>query len=415
MKFYQQDAAGRLKQLVAEGYLTPEDATFWQQDSVLPAGVASALSENQIGQFALPLGVARNLLVDGVTYQVPMSTEEPSVIAAASNGARLAAMGGGVQTATTAHLVQGEIVFAEVADVPAAAALITAKIPALQAAATAAHPSIVRRGGGLRNVTVTSVAEFLKVTLAIDTQAAMGANIVNTICEALAKVIGEWLHQPALVAILSNASTQLTTAKVAIPVAAVATKGRTGAEVADRIAQLSRLAQVDVARAVTHNKGIMNGIQAGVLASGNDTRAVAAAVHAYAASAGQYRGLSTWQIEDERLRGQLTLPLPVGVVGGAISALPAAQAAKRLGHYTDVATLQRVLAALGLVQNLAALRALAGPGIQQGHMALQANALAMQAGAQGDEIQAVAAALQNANKDLATAQALLAQIRKQKG
>ncbi len=415
MKFYQLDAAGRLQQLVQEGALTSVDADFWQQASVLPASVAGALSENQIGQFALPLGVCRDLLVDEAVYQVPMSTEEPSVVAAASNGARLAHLGGGVKTQTTPHLVSGEIVFSDLADTAAATKLIEQREALLYQTAEAAHPSIVRRGGGLRHIAVTPVAEFLKIELEIDTQAAMGANIVNTICEAVAKLIGEWVEQAALVAILSNQSNQLTTATVTLPVAAVATKAQSGAVVAARIAKLSRLAQVDVGRAVTHNKGIMNGIVAGALATGNDTRALSAAVHAYASHDGQYRGLSTWEVVDGELYGRLALPLPVGVVGGAISALPAAQAAKRLGGYQTVQTLQRVLAALGLVQNLAALRALAGPGIQQGHMALQANALAIQAGARGAEIQALAAALQATDKNLATAQALLEQLRQQKG
>ncbi|MCI1985974.1 MAG: hydroxymethylglutaryl-CoA reductase, degradative [Lactobacillus sp.] len=413
MKFYQLDAAQRRQQLVAEGYLTSEAAAAWAQPA-LPSSVGQALSENTIGEFALPVGIARQLQVNGQVYQVPMATEEPSVVAAASNGARLAALNGGVTATTTAHLVTGEIVFADLPDPSKVQALITERQTVLILAAQEAHPSIVRRGGGVQLITATVLGRFLKVTVVVDTQAAMGANIVNTICEHLAAVLEQWVKQTALVAILSNASAQLTTATVTLAPETLATKAVAGAEIASRIALLSELAQVDRDRAVTHNKGIMNGVEAAVLASGNDTRAVSTSVGEYAAHTGQYQPLSTWQLDQGLLVGTLRLPLPVGIVGGAISALPRAQAVKALGRYDTVATLQQVLASLGLVQNLAALRALAGPGIQAGHMALQANALAMAAGAHGPEIGTVAKALQHTTKDLATAQALLADLR-QKG
>ncbi|WP_164509870.1 hydroxymethylglutaryl-CoA reductase, degradative [Lacticaseibacillus porcinae] len=415
MKFYQMTPAQRRDALMQSGDLTPADAAFWADRNVLPEAIADALSENQIGQFALPLGVARDLMVNGQMYQVPMATEEPSVIAAASNGARIAKLNGGVTATAAKHVVVGEVVFDQLADLQAAQLVINARRGEIKSLADAAHPSIVRRGGGLQQVETEIIAHFLKISLIIDVQQAMGANIVNTICEAVAPQLSDWLGSPALVAILSNDDRQLTTATVALNVETLATKTTDGATIARKIAALSDLAQVDGARAVTHNKGIMNGIAAAVLASGNDTRAVSAAVHAYAAHSGHYVGLSTWQLVGDQLVGELSLPMPVGVVGGAISALPAAQAAQRLGSYQDVATLQAVLVALGLVQNLAALRALAGPGIQAGHMALQANALAIQAGAVGDEIQVVAQQLQQQTKDLATAKALLTQLRLQKG
>ncbi|KRL43841.1 hydroxymethylglutaryl-CoA reductase [Lacticaseibacillus manihotivorans DSM 13343 = JCM 12514] len=415
VKFYQMTPAQRRAALVQSENLTPADADFWADPQVLPAAIADALSENQIGQFALPLGVAKDLMVNGRVYQVPMATEEPSVIAAASNGARIAKFNGGVTTTAAKHVVVGEIVFDQLADLPGAQQMINARRAEIRSLADAAHPSIVRRGGGLQKVETQILAHFLKISLIIDVQQAMGANIVNTICEAVAGQLKQWLNADALVAILSNEDRQLTTASVALSVETLQTKTTDGPTIARKIAALSDLAQVDVARAVTHNKGIMNGISAAVLASGNDTRAVSAAVHAYAAASGHYVGLSTWHLEADQLIGQLSLPLPVGIVGGAISALPAAQAAKRLGNYQDVATLQQVLVALGLVQNLAALRALAGPGIQAGHMALQANALAIQAGASGDEIQQVAQALQTQTKNLATAKDILGRIRDEKG
>lgn len=415
VKFYQMTPAQRRAALVRSGNLSQADADFWADRNVLPAAIADALSENQIGQFALPLGVARDLMVNGEIYQVPMATEEPSVIAAASNGARIAKLNGGVTTTTSKHVVVGEIVFDQLADLTAAQQMINARRSEIKSLADAAHPSIVRRGGGLQKVETEILDHFLKISLIIDVQQAMGANIVNTICEAVAAQLSNWLDSATLVAILSNEDRQLTTASVTLNVDTLQTKTTDGPTIARKIAALSDLAQVDVARAVTHNKGIMNGISAAVLASGNDTRAVSAAIHAYAGASGHYVGLSTWQVVDDQLIGRLSLPMPVGVVGGAISALPAAQAAKRLGHYQNVATLQQVLAALGLVQNLAALRALAGPGIQAGHMALQASALAIQAGAKGDEIQQVAAQLQTQTKNLATATDILNRLRQQKG
>ncbi|WP_203633477.1 hydroxymethylglutaryl-CoA reductase, degradative [Lacticaseibacillus suibinensis] len=410
-KFYELTTAERLAQLVADGNLSAEDAALLQQATALPDDVASHLSENQIGQFTLPLGLVRNLPVNGAMRQVAMATEEPSVVAAASNGARLAGLNGGVKATAAPHRVVAEVVFDAVPDLTAAQAVLQAHEAELFQVAQAAHPSIVKRGGGLKQVTTTVVDRFLKLRLVIDPSQAMGANICNTIAEAIAAAAGAWLAQPALVAILTNASAQLTTATVTLAPASLATKHEAGSVIARRIAALSDLAQVDAERAATHNKGIMNGIEAAVLATGNDTRAVAAAVSAYS----QGRPLSTWQMVDGQLKGKISLPLPVGVVGGAISALPLAGAALRLGGFQTVAALQEALAALGLVQNLAALRALAGPGIQAGHMALQANALAMAAGAQGEEITQVAAALQGERKELAVAKQLLTQLRTKAG
>lgn len=413
MKFYAQTPAGRRAQLTQEGALSAADAAIFAAGGMLDETVASKLVENQIGQFAVPLGVARNLTVNGRVVQVPMVTEEPSVIAAASNGARLANLSGGVHATAPIHEVIGEIVFDQLPDPAAAIDAIATRQTEIMAVAQAAHPSIVARGGGVLTIDTTQVADFLKIRLHVDPQAAMGANIVNTIAEAVGQTLGDWFKKKPLVAILSNASAAVATATVELAVSTLDTTVDSGETVARRIVRLSALAQMDHERAVTHNKGIMNGITAAVLASGNDTRAVEAAAHAHAARSGQYQPLSTWtQPSPTILRGTLGLPLPVGIVGGAISALPVAQAVGRLGGYANVAAFQETLAALGLVQNLAALRALAGPGIQAGHMALAANALAIAAGATGDEIAAVSVRLRETTQDLATAQALVAAMRK---
>ena len=242
----------------------------------------------------------------------------------------------------------------------------------------------------------------------------MGANIVNTICEAVAAAAEGWTGCRALTAILSNnvPAASAASARVEVQPHTLATRSCSGELIARRIAELSALARIDADRAVTHNKGIMNGISAAVLASGNDTRAVEAGAHAFAARTGRYMPLSEWALNSKgNLCGEIRIPLQVGIIGGAAGALPMARLAKRIGDYPSVQEFQCVLASLGLVQNLAALRALVGPGIQQGHMALHANALAMAAGAQGSEIEQVSRILQGRDKNLEAAAEILADIR----
>lgn len=406
-KFYQLSPAERLAVLVREGSLSETDATSLAACAPIPADQAASLIENQIGQFPLPIGVVRDLVVNGKTYQVPVVTEEPSVVAAASNGARISGLNGGVQAVTMPHLLAGEIVFDGVYDLPAAVDQVQARRAELLQVAASAHPSIVARGGGIKTIKAQAVAgRWLKVAVQVDPQAAMGANIVNTILEALGQTMGGWFKTAPLSAILTNQSRQVTIARVDLAVHTLATQGDNGAAIAERIAALSDFAEADPARAVTANKGVMNGVTGAVLASGNDTRAVEAACHAFAARGETYQPLTTWTLAGTQLSGELTLPLPVGTVGGAVAALPAAQLNQRLAGYADVATMQQVIAAVGLVQNLAAMRALVGPGIQAGHMALQAHALAIAAGATGAEIAALAPQLHGV--DLATAKQLLA-------
>ncbi|MHA3066460.1 hydroxymethylglutaryl-CoA reductase, degradative [Lacticaseibacillus saniviri] len=413
-KFYELTPQERLAALVDAGQLDQADADAYATQAALPEAVAEHLIENQIGQFTLPLGVLRDLPVNDALYQVPMVTEEPSVIAAANNGARIARLNGDITVTTMPYRVTGEVVFDGLSDLMGAKALILARETELFAVAEQAHPSIVRRGGGLKTIEVVIIADrWLKLQLAVDPQAAMGANIVNTIAEAIGHHVGQWFNQMPLVAILANHSTALTTATVQLDPATLATAHQSGEMVAERIAAISALAEVDIDRTVTHNKGIMNGVTAAVLASGNDTRAVEAAVHAHASHTGRYLPLATWQLRDHQLVGTISLPLPVGIVGGAMNALPLVQVNQRLAHITSVETLQALIASVGLVQNLAALRALVGPGIQAGHMALQASALAMAAGATGAEIKLLTDALQSQDKTLANAKQLLNELRDQ--
>ncbi|WLV76957.1 hydroxymethylglutaryl-CoA reductase, degradative [Lacticaseibacillus parahuelsenbergensis] len=412
MKFYEKTPEERRAQLIREGSLTQADARLFAAKSSLPAATEAKLIENSIGEFSLPLGIARNLLVNGQLHQVPLANEEPSVVAAASNGARIAAENGGVVARVDPHQVVAEVVLTDLADVKAAKQTILAHQAEIKAVVAAAHPSMIQRGGGLVGVTVSVLANrFLKIRLTLDPKEAMGANYANTVAEAVAAVVKTWLNGTILVSILTNAPAELVTATVQLDPTTLATKTVPGDVIAKKIVQLSELAFVDPERAVTHNKGILNGVIGAVLATGNDTRAIAASVGAFAAASGQYQPLSRWVMHAGKLEGTLQMPLPLGAVGGAIGALPVAQAARRLGGYRDLATMQQVIAALGLVQNLAALRALAGPGIQAGHMKLQANALAIAAGADERELPALVAALREGQMNLAHAKTYLANIR----
>ncbi|KRM72433.1 hydroxymethylglutaryl-CoA reductase, degradative [Lacticaseibacillus brantae] len=411
-KFYELTPSERLQALQAKGGISAEQARLYAQDWSLSPSVAGHLIENQVSQWALPLGVLTALPVNGRSHLVPMVTEEPSVIAAANNGARIARDNGGITVTVAPRLMIGEIVFDHLDQLAEAQALVTARQTEIFAQAQAAKPSIVERGGGLQQIDASVLADrFLKLSLFIDTRDAMGANIINTIAEAVGQLVGTWLNQEPLVSVLSNATPNVVKATVNLDPKTLATKDHSGLVIADKIVAASDLALVDPDRAATHNKGIMNGITAVALATGNDTRALETGVHTYASHSGHYLPVSTWQWQGDRLVGTFSAPLIVGSVGGAIGALPMAQQNLAVMGVQSAQDLQQVMAAVGLVQNLAALRALVGPGIQAGHMALQANALAIAAGAVGPEIEAVVQQLHHQSKDLATAKAILQQIK----
>lgn len=427
----------------------------------IPASVANSMVENQIGRFSLPVGVVRGLKVNGVTRNVIMATEEPSVIAAACNGAKIASksLENGVVARSEHYVTRAQIVF-EDADGSVAKKLDSimrdeSKRAAISEVARSAHPSIYQRGGGLERAQAAALTGFAKLTLDINACDAMGANIANTIGEAVKTQLESWVGRKALVAILANSSRAATVAEVRIPVEALVPSAKTaaagdadercensdkaceqrnteqhnteqhnsqrtdGMRLARRIAALSSLAAVDAERAATHNKGILNGIVAAALASGNDTRALQAAAHEWAAKSSRYTPLSTWTLQnnDQILYGRIEIPLQIGTVGGAIASLPMSKIALHLAKVNNANDFRNVLAAVGLVQNLAALRALAGPGIQAGHMRLQAANIAISCGARGDEIQNVVHALLNKNSsDLNTnsARIILDDLRKRR-
>lgn len=355
-------------------------------EMALDTNILDNLIENQISEFELPMGIAQNFVINGQSFLIPMVTEEPSVIAAASNGAKIA---GNFVAEIKERLMRGQIVFYDVKNSDKIVAKILEKQEKIFEQAELFYPSIVKRGGGLREVSsrIFSSQKFLSVDVKVDVKDAMGANIINSILEGIAELFGNWFpDEKILFSILSNYATEsLVKVTCEIPVERLSKKAD-GYEIGQKIMAASQYSKIDPYRASTHNKGIMNGINAVILATGNDTRAISAAIHAYAAKDGAYQGLANWELQEKMLVGELEIPLPVATVGGGVKVLPKAQAAMEILDISDAKELAKVIAAVGLAQNLAALRALVSEGIQQGHMSLQARSLALSVGAQADEI-----------------------------
>ena len=374
------------------------------------SAVADLLIENAVGAFPIPIGLATGFRVDGKDLVIPLATEEASVVAAASYAARLLAdgeSGAGIRTeadppiATVQLFVEGTRDDGEHA-VRTAGAEIAALVD--DAVAT-----LVERGGGFRELTVHRVGATLKVEIDLDVRDAMGANKVNTAGEAARPLVERLTGGRLLMAIVTNASRRaLVRATGQVPCGRLARGGYSGAEVAQRIVRAAAVAAADHDRAVTHNKGVLNGIAALTQATGNDTRAVEAAAHGWAASGTGYAPLTSYHVADGALHCRLECPLPLGTVGGAVRLHPVSRLALRILGDPDSRRLAAIGAAVGLAQNLAALRALVTEGIQHGHMRLHAERLAFNAGARGAEIPAIAAALAEADQmDVATARRLL--------
>ena len=367
-----------------------------EERAVLERGLGPAqadrMIENVVGTCSLPLGVAVNFLINGRDYLIPMAIEEPSVVAGASYAAKLVRQGGGFVAESTEPLMIGQVQVLGVADLKRATQAVMKAKEDIFALADAQHPTIVRLGGGakgleVRELTDTPVGPMLVLHLLYDTRDAMGANAVNTACEAVAPLIERLTGGRVVLRILSNlADRRLARARCAIPASALE-----GEEVVRGIVEAWALAAVDPYRAATHNKGIMNGIDAVAIATGNDWRAIEAGAHAYAARDGRYASLTTWEEDAQgNLVGRIELPLAVGIVGGATRVHPTARVALKILGVRSARELAEVMAAVGLAQNLAALRALATEGIQRGHMRLHARQVAIAAGARGKLVDRVA-------------------------
>ena len=387
---YRLSASDRLKMVAENSGLSGDEAKAIETGGIT-LDQADKMVENVVGLFAVPLGVATNFVIDGREVLIPMATEEPSVIAAASNGARMAIAGGGFVTSSTRPVMRALIQVTGVEDPYGARQAILARASEIAARANERDPMLVSHGGGVVGLEAEVVASrrgpMVVVHLLVDCRDAMGANAVNTMAEALAPFIEEITGGRVYLRIISNlADLRLARARAVFLADEIG-----GPEVVDAIVMASALAEIDPYRAATHNKGIMNGVTAVTMATGNDTRAIEAGAHSYAARGGAYRSLSVYEKNrDGDLVGSIELPAAVGTVGGATRVHPGAKANLKVLGITSADDLGRVLASVGLAQNFAALRALATEGIQRGHMSLHARNVAVQAGATGDEIESVA-------------------------
>ncbi|WP_099221531.1 hydroxymethylglutaryl-CoA reductase, degradative [Listeria costaricensis] len=410
--FYKKTRAERVAILAEVSGIDPAEIEALSQPA-LSEEVAEHMIENVIGTYELPFGVGLNMRMNDKDYLIPMVVEEPSVVAAQSGANKTIQASGGFRAEFPKRLMIGQIEVLDVPDFEAARAAILANREQLLALANAAHPSLEKRGGGARDVEVykrEGAFELLVCHLLVDTCDAMGANMINTMAEAVSAEVERLSGGRAEMRILSNLADQaLATVSCEIDPALLASKDWRGEEVRDRLIRAYEFAAMDPYRAATHNKGIMNGIDAFLLACGNDWRSIEAAAHSFAARSGQYQPMSKWSCtEDGFLRGTMTLPAPVATVGGAIRVHPSSRLAQKLTGTESAKELGMLMVAVGLAQNFAALRALVTEGIQRGHMSLQARTLAMMAGAEGEEIQQLADKLiETGRLDLATAQKLV--------
>ena len=395
--FYNLSLPERRKIIQESGLLTEAELSALSGEAGLTSEQADHMIENVIGIYSLPLGLGLNFVVNKREVLIPMVIEEPSVIAGVSFMARLARLGGGFSAHTTPPEMIGQMQILGVADLPSARLAILEASEELLAEAADLDPVLKKIGGGPRRLQVriiddSPIGPFLVVHLIYDVRDAMGANAVNTACEKLAPRIEAISGGRVILRILSNLADQrLARARCTIPLAELAFGQYRAEEVRDGIIAAWAFAAADPYRAATHNKGIMNGVDAVVIATGNDWRAIEAGAHAYATRSGRYTSLSTWgQDSIGNLVGTLEMPMAVGIIGGATKVHPAARAALKLMGVTSASQLAEIIVSVGLAQNLAALRALATEGIQRGHMSLHARQVAIAAGAKEEQINRLA-------------------------
>lgn len=405
--FYQLSRQERLAILDKMYSFNDEEWRGLQAEGALSHDTTEKLIENAIGQYALPIGVAPNFRINQKDYVVPMVIEEPSVIASASHIAKIVRESDGFAATATDRMMIGQIQVMDCADFESARRTLLRQEDMLVKAANEAQPGMKERGGGARRIEVRQLDagtgrdrdHTLVVHLLIDTCDAMGANTINTMVEAIAPLVEELSAGKVHLRILSNYTDDcIARASCDIPPSLLTTGEFSGENVRDGIVSAYQFATRDVHRAVTHNKGVMNGVDAVAIATGNDWRAVEAAAHAYTSRFGRYDSMTTWSVaENGHLVGSLELPMPVGTVGGSIGIHPMAQLSQKLLQVESAPELARVIVAVGLAQNLGALKALATDGIQKGHMALQSRSVALSAGARGDQVDEIARQLTESN------------------
>ncbi|GLO64414.1 hydroxymethylglutaryl-CoA reductase, degradative [Oceanobacillus kimchii] len=398
--FYNMSVDERRKLLKDNYDLTDEQMRNLSNNPSLSLDKANNMIENVVGTYELPLGMGLNFVINGKEYTVPMAIEEASVVASASHIAKIVRSAGGFEAKSRERLMIGQIQVVGCSDFKDAKQALLNQKDTLLSAANDAYPSIVKRGGGTRDLDVrilnedanSTYSQMLVMHIYVDTCDAMGANMINTMVEAIAPIVEEITGGKVYLRILSNyADRSLASARCVIPPYLLTTGDFTGEEVRDGVIHAYEFAASDPYRAVTHNKGIMNGIDPIVIATGNDWRAVEAGAHAYAAKDGQYGSMTTWS-EDEagNLVGEIELPMSVGIVGGATRVHPLAELSLSIMNIESAAELAEVIVSVGLAQNLGALKALATDGIQKGHMALHSRSVAIAGGASGEMIDVIA-------------------------
>ncbi len=402
--FYKLTLEERISEITRRGDLTVEDISVLKGETGQTIDQIQYLIENVVGLHALPLGIALNFMVNGRDVLVPMVIEEPSVVAGASFMAKLARKGGGFVASTTPPEMIGQIQILEVDDLHKARLVILEEVDELLSAAAEFDPVLKELGGGPRELEVriidqSPIGSFLVIHLIYDVRDAMGANAVNTACERLSPLVESITGGRVHLRILSNlADRRLAQASCTIPLESLAFEDYSAEEVRDGIIAAWAFAASDPYRAATHNKGIMNGVDAVVVATGNDWRAVEAGAHAYASRDGVYTSLSSWRCDSRGdLVGTLEMPMAVGIVGGATKVHPMAQIALKLMGVASASELAEIIVSVGLAQNLAAIRALATEGIQKGHMSLHARQVAIAAGAVDADITRLARKLVTEN------------------
>lgn len=414
--------AQRFAHIARAASLTEDEVALLAGPGALSVDRANGMVENVIGTFELPLGVAGNFTVNGRDYLVPMAVEEPSVVAAASFMAKLAREGGGFEASSTGPLMRAQVQLIGITDPYGARLALLRARDEILAVANSRDKVLIGLGGGCRDIEVhvfgdTPRGAMVVMHLIVDVRDAMGANTVNTMAEAVSPLVEKLTGGTVRLRILSNlADLRLARARVRLAPQVLATRERSGEEVVEGVIDAYTFAAIDPYRAATHNKGIMNGVDPVIVATGNDWRAVEAGAHAYACRGGRYTSLTTWEKDTTgALVGTIEMPMPVGLVGGATRTHPLARLALKILGVKSAQELGEVAVAVGLAQNLGALRALATEGIQRGHMALHARNIALVAGATGDEIDSIAKQMA-AEHDVRTdrAVALLEALRRKK-
>ena len=406
--FFKLSPEERLREVTEFCSLTSEEQEIWKDPNCLDMDKADHMIENVIGRFALPLGVGLNFKINGKDYLIPMVSEEPSVVAAASNAAKIIRESGGFTTSNTGSVMIAQIQITDVADPHFAKIVIEENKEKIKTLCNEKDPILVKFGGGMEDLEVriieSIIGKMVIVHLKVNTLDAMGANAVNTMAEAVSPLLEELTGGRAFLRILSNlAIHRLARARVKIK------KETIGEDIVDKIITAYAFAEADPFRAVTHNKGIMNGIIPVVLATGNDTRAIESGAHAYASITGRYTSLTTWEKDKNGdLVGTIELPMAVGLVGGATKIHPTARVAVKMLGVKSAAELGEIIASVGLAHNFAEIKALATEGIQRGHMSLHARNLATVAGAKGEALESIVAQMiKEKNVRLEYAQELL--------